>query len=115
MARIKYLKCRFCPNITGSVQVPEKLNHKKMEDITLEDLGIFDVRCTDCESTHGTIQEMKRRYEKNVPEHSPEEFNQILEDSGYSKTNFDSNVEAKELEKRQQRRQQMALKSGIRN
>ena len=70
------LKCRFCSKITGQYTYPDNL--------TVEDLGIADVRCENCEAKYGNYSKMEQDFKG-----THKEFISIMEKSEYKRSKFD--------------------------
>lgn len=114
MPRIQYLKCKFCPKICGQVGIPSKFDDLPAEEITLEHLGIMEHRCDDCEQLYGKIQDMKKEYEKSVPNPNNQEFLEILSSCDYKKQGFSEKVLEKANDKKSLIRQK-TINSGVNN
>jgi hypothetical protein len=86
MLKIHDLLCRFCGTKTGEIELPD---WKKFEDADIE-----DVRCDECQKTHGTVQELFERFEKEANnKRSNEEFKAIMKKAGWKKgKKFDDEI-----------------------
>lgn len=86
------VECRFCGVQTGEVTFPPDTPQR-----TKEEMGVLDVRCGECETTHGTYKEIEEEYCR-LPEQDEMEFKQMLEQAEYKKEKFLPLVETKKEE-----------------
>ena len=73
------LKCRFCSKITGQYTYPDNL--------TVEDLHIADIRCSEHEQEFGSYSKMEQDFKG-----THKEFISIMEKSEYKKSKFDAEM-----------------------
>jgi len=79
MTKILQLKCRFCSKITGQYTYPDNL--------TVADLHIADVRCSDHEQEFGSYTKMEQDFKG-----THKEFISIMEKSEYKRSKFDAEM-----------------------
>ena len=79
MNKILQLKCRFCSKITGQYTYPDNL--------TVEDLGIADIRCSDHEIEFGSYSKMEQDFKG-----THKDFISIMEKSEYKRSKFDTEI-----------------------
>ena len=76
------LCCRFCNKKTGEMKYPE--------GISVSDLHIADIRCSDCEITYGSYKQMHDEFLQDIGNH--DEFLTIIKKVDYKKANFDKEI-----------------------
>ena len=77
------LLCRFCQKHCGEYQYPD--------DVSIESLGIADIRCSDCEILYGSFSKMSQEYMTLGKTY--DEFLTIIKKADYKKDKFDKEVE----------------------
>lgn|SRR3990167_2319552 len=83
-----FLKCRFCPKICGEWETnkPNPLAE------------ISDIRCDDCTITYGSYQKMFQDFESILKYENNPEFEKMMKDAGYKKSEFDKLLEKRRKE-----------------
>lgn len=76
------LRCRFCNKQTGEYQYHS--------DLTIADLNIADIRCSECELLNGSYKEMHDEFLRDIGNH--DEFLKMMGKTEFKKQNFDIEI-----------------------